>query len=228
MTHLWRSRWKDYRTKYTYDALGRRASKTLNPGTLAATTRQYCYDGTCAIEERQNGAVAASFVHTSGLTEEIRENDAVVFEMRQGTQDYFVHTDDQGNVLALTGANGAVMERYDYDDYGAVTFLTPDGTPTSATSSAVGNPYCWGGLRLDAETGLQNDDGGVYFEPQTGRDVASFKPTAKIGALEFDVISKSAPPGNNPWSGGQAFNTKPKPKPEPKGHTNPLYDIKSM
>ena len=188
---------------YTYDALGRRTSKTLNPGTLAATTRQYCYDGTCAIEERENGAVAASFVHTSGLTEEIRENDAVVFEMRQGTQEYFVHTDDQGNVLALTGANGTVMERYDYDDYGAVTFLTADGTPTSATSSAVGNPYCWGGLRLDAETGLQNDDGGVYYDPNTGRPVCEtlkWKITIRPERHEIAIVSGGSSSGNNPWS----------------------------
>jgi len=122
----------------------------------------------------------------------------VVFEMRQGTQQHFVHTDDQGNALALTGANGAVVERYDYDDYGAVTFLTSDGTPTSDTSSAVGYPYCWGGLRLDAETGLQNDDGGSYFEPQTGRLLA--RREARTG--RNPQTGKAIKISNNPWSGG--------------------------
>ena len=165
---------------YTYDALGRRASKTLNQGTLAASTRQYCYDGTCAIEERVNGAVASSYLL----------QDCALIGLRQGSQDYFVHTDDQGNALALTGANGAVAERYDYDDYGAVTFLTPDGTPTSDTSSAAGNPYCWGGLRLDAETGLQNDDGGGYLETSSGRSCSS------TYSVCYSVNE------GNPWSGG--------------------------
>ena len=190
---------------YTYDALGRRATKTVYAGGKP-TTRQYCYDGTCAIEERQNGAVAASFVL----------QDCALVGMRLGAQDYFVHTDDQGNTLALTGANGNVVERYDCDDYGAVTFLTPDGTPTSATSSAVGNPYCWGGLRLDAETGLQNDDGGGYLDPLSGRPLEA---SAKTSGLKTkpEIIewrdgggSGLAAPGggNNPWSGGPSVDMK--------------------
>ncbi|MCX6923347.1 MAG: cold shock domain-containing protein, partial [Verrucomicrobia bacterium] len=164
---------------YAYDALGRRVSKTVG----GATTRRYCYDGSCVIEERDNSAVAASYVL----------DDRGLLGLRLGTQDYFVHTDDQGNVLALTTTGGAVVERYDYDDYGAVTFLTSDGMPTSATSSAVGNPYCWGGLRLDVETGLLCDDGGEYLDPQTGRAVrGKVKVVKDMGGSCFA--------GNNPWS----------------------------
>jgi len=97
----------------------------------------------------------------------------------------------QGNVLALTDPSGNVLERYDYDDYGAVTFLTSDGVPTSATSSSVGNVYCWGGLGLDAETGLQNDDVGEYFESQTGQSIT-----------RRGVSTRSA----NPWSSGGSPN----------------------
>ncbi len=190
---------------YAYDALGRRFSKTVSSGTLPPNVRQYCYDGTCAIEERAGGAVIQSFVHATGLTDKIRENDTVVFEMRQGTQDYYFHTDDQGNTLALTGANGAVVERYDYDDYGAVTFLTSDGLPSGAASSVVGNPYCWGGLRLDPETGLQNNDGGGYFDPQSGRDTGGKGAIYYIkDAYQIRTIRSggSGFSDNNPWSGG--------------------------
>ena len=38
---------------------------------------------------------------------------------------------------ALTTTGGTVAEFYDYDDYGAVTFLTSAGLATGATSSAV-------------------------------------------------------------------------------------------
>jgi YD repeat-containing protein len=176
---------------YTYDALGRRVSKTVYSGGKP-TTRQYCYDGTCAIEERENSAVTASYVL----------DDRYLLGLRLGTQDYFVHTDDQGNALALTGAGGAVIERYDYDDYGAVTFLGANGAPLvgsdglPVTSSPAGNVYCWGGLRLDAETGLQNDDGGSYLETTSGRYVL------RAGVpLRFDA-SAATYPGNNPWSGG--------------------------
>jgi YD repeat-containing protein len=180
---------------YTYDALGRRVSKTVYSGGLPPSTRQYCYDGTCVIEERENSAVAASYVSSYMLCYTVNS----CLSMRLGTQNYFVHTDDQGNALALTSAQGAVVERYDYDDYGAVTFLTSDGTPTSATSSAVGNPYCWGGLRLDAETGLHNDDGGNYFDPPTGSAVrGKIRMCKDQGNGNYTGIIF----GNNPWSSG--------------------------
>ena len=104
-----------------------------------------------------------------------------------------------------------MIERYDYDDYGAVTFLTSDGISTSATTSAVGNPYCWHGQRLDAETGLQNNDGGGYFEPSTARHLLGLRGTALTNGGKFASDGAKAPAGyartisaagNNPWSGG--------------------------
>ena len=181
---------------YAYDALGRRVAKTVSSGGLPPVTTQFLYHGDGVIEERVNGAVEVSYVHVTGLKEEIRENDTVVFEMRRGGQDYYFHTDDQGNVLALSGANGMVVERYDFDDYGAVTFLTSDGLATAATSSAVGNVYCWGGLRLDSETGLHNNDGGGFHEPLTGRAVRG-----KVKSIR-DTGSGYSTAGNNPWSVG--------------------------
>jgi YD repeat-containing protein len=208
----------------TYDALGRRASKTVYiPGEPTPTSRilRMVHDRDRVIEEREDEGVVQSYVLAGDR----------LIGLRIGNADYFVLADDQGNADLLTDASGAVVEGYDYDDYGAVTFLTSDGTPTSATSSTVGNPYCWGGLRFDAETGLHNDDGGVYFEPQVGRSVARRSArtgrnpqtgkTIKISA-SFNPWSSEPPSvtskhyitiphdrrvpggssGNNPWSGG--------------------------
>jgi YD repeat-containing protein len=187
---------------YAYDALGRRISKTVSSGGLPPVATQYVYDvveykdgedGTIrtrsgrVIEERSGGLVTATYL----------VDDESLLGLRRAGQDFYLHTDDQGNTLALTTTGGAVVERYDYDDYGAVTFLTSDGFPTSATSSAYGNVYCWGGLRLDAETGLQNDDGGGYFEPQTGRAVRGKVKSVKDMGTNGRIFD-----GNNPWSGG--------------------------
>ena len=173
---------------YAYDALGRRATKTVYSGG-ATHTMQFSYDGGNVVETREDGVVADSFVHSV--------DDRSLLGLRHHDQNYFVHADDQGNALALTGTGGAVVERYDYDDYGAVTLLTIDGIPTSATASAYGNVYCWGGLRLDAETGLLNDDGGGYFEPLTGRAVRG-----KVKIIKDMGVSHRAFDGNNPWSTG--------------------------
>jgi len=197
---------------YAYDAVGRRAHKTVYASGLPPATTQFLYDGSRVIEERTGSSTTATYVCADGV-QDGNETDldcgGACLSMNRGGQNYYLHTDDQGNVLALSGGTGGVVERYDYDDYGAVTFLTGDGYPSSATSSIVGNPYGWGGLRLDAETGLQNDDGGGYFEPQTGRY------TLRGGVpLKFETGAESAIRGkvkiiriettglihNNPWS----------------------------
>ena len=207
---------------FTYDALGNRISKTSYPGVPAApVTTQYVNDvvgykdgedGTMhtrpgnhkpgkssILEERSGGQVthlwcwgpscrAGGDLNRDGMPDVV-----VAFTATDAPQYY--HCDDLGNVLALTDAGGNVLERYAYDDYGAVTFLTSDGFPTSAMSSAVGNPYCWGGLRLDAETGLHNNDGGGYFDPQTGR---RFNGTPHVPVLPMSLQCGMV--GNNPWS----------------------------
>jgi YD repeat-containing protein len=172
---------------YAYDALGRRVSKSVSSGGSPPATTLFLYDGDSVIEEHENGEVSATYL----------DDDHSLLGLRRGGQDYYFHTDDQGNTLALTTTGSTVVERYDYDDYGAVTFLTSDGLPTSATSSAYGNVYYWGGLRLDAETGLHNNDGGGYFEPQTGRAVRG-----KVKSIRDNGSMGRAFSGNNPWSGG--------------------------
>jgi YD repeat-containing protein len=207
---------------YTYDALGRRASKTVHAGEPTPVSRilRMVYDRACVIEEREDSAVVSSYVHVA--------DDRGLIGLRTGNTDYFVLADDQGNAVALTDTDGLVVEGYDYDDYGAVTFLASDGTPTSATSSAFGNPYCWGGLRLDAETGLHNDDGGVYFEPPVGRAVrgkirmvkdqgngnfSDVDSSASVAAKHYITIphDRRVPggsSGNNPWTGGTPLGMK--------------------
>jgi YD repeat-containing protein len=197
---------------FDYDALGNRISKTTYPGVPAApVTTQYVQKGTgirnglflhlphaSILEERVGTSVSRAYCDMTAFT-------------ATGAAQYY-HCDDLGNVLSLTDAGGNVIERYAYDDYGAVTFLTSDGTPTSATTSAVGNPYCWGGLRLDEETCLQNDDGGGYFEWKLGRALSV--PVHNLnGSVSYagKVTLKVVNPGNqesndsvfqrnNPWS----------------------------
>jgi YD repeat-containing protein len=177
---------------YTYDALGRRIAKTVfGGGGLPPVTTQFVFDGDSVIEERVSGAVSASFV-----LDGTRSHDDGVIQMQRNGKPYYYHTDDQGNVLALTTTGGAVAERYDYDDFGAVTFLTTDGVPTTATSSSVGNVYCWGGLRLDSETGLHCDDGAGYLETASGRCLAHAQDDLQRTGSIVQLLTR-----NNPWSG---------------------------
>jgi RHS repeat-associated protein len=109
--------------------------------------------------------------------------------------DSFYHKDDMGNVLALTDKDGAVVEYYEYTDYGYPTIYAPNGTVR--TVSAVGNTLMWGARPWDREAGL------YYFryrwyDPYLGR----FITRDPIG-IWGDGISNGngyAYVGNNPWS----------------------------
>lgn len=171
---------------FTYDALGNRTSKTTYPAAPAApVTTQYLNalveykdgeDGTMhtrpgnhkpgrpsVLEARVIGSISQSFCELAAFT-------------AAGEIQYY-HYDDLGNVLALSGPGGNVLERYAYDDYGQPQFLTADGLPLTGSdgqpvkSSPQGNPYLFRNQAWDAETGLLDQGGGDYFDPPTGRAV---------------------------------------------------------
>lgn len=195
---------------YAYDALGRRISKSVSIGGLPPVTTGFLYDGDDVIEERVGNGVLATVFH--GLDGD--DGTGPVLAMRRAGQDFYFHTDDLGNVLALTDAKGAVVERYDYDDYGRPQFLGADGLPLTGsdgqpvTASPLGNPFLFHSMRWDeellffyghserSELRWNNDpyaeDGLRYYDPQTGRGLNHA--AGELGS------------GNNPWSGGGRRN----------------------
>ena len=168
---------------YSYDALGRRVSKTVYPPVpLGPLTTEYTYGGTgdCddtddhIIESRVKGALVDSYIHKAddGLT---------VYSFRSGGPESFYHHDELGNVLAITDANGKVVERYDYDDFGVPQFLTSDGVVIATNASPAGNPFLFESMQWDPETGFyfghsQGSNVGIpsrYVDPQIGREIGS-------------------------------------------------------
>jgi RHS repeat-associated protein len=78
----------------------------------------------------------------------------------------YAEQDADYNVTSLTDASGAVVERYAYDPYGAVTVENPDGSTRgdgTATSSSYGWAVLHQGLRLDVATGTYDDRNRVYL-----------------------------------------------------------------
>jgi len=158
---------------YRYDALGRRIGKTVfGAGGLPPTVMTYVYDDTrdddCdgAADDRVlevytgaavssvsvltgasgGGAAATSYAATGRML-----SPPVGFVDAAGEL-CFTHVDERGYMLALTDAEGRVVERYDYDDFGVPMFFDPAGALRAG--SAVSNDVLAAGLRWDAETGL--------------------------------------------------------------------------
>jgi RHS repeat-associated protein len=135
---------------FSYDALGRRISKTEN-----GTANHYLYDGLNPVEE-WNGNTVNPILTGLGLDERYARNDT------DGRMYYL--TDGLGSTRALTDTTGTIQNRYDYDPYG-------NGTQTPTVPSTVfSNPYQY--------TGREHDQSGLYYnraryyQPTMGRFVS--------------------------------------------------------
>ena len=67
---------------------------------------------------------------------------------------FYYHTNNLYSVAAMTDAAGLIIERYAYDAYGNIIFLSAAGAPLGTQASTIGQPYTYTGRRLDDETGL--------------------------------------------------------------------------
>lgn len=151
---------------YTYDFAGRRVKKVVygEPNVI----RRYLYDGDRVIAEYDEyGLIKASFIYGPGIDEPI-----AIFS----TALYYCHYDGLGSVIALSNWQGIIAERYEYDVFGKCIVHTSAGVDgvwmtdddTTATKSALRNPYMFTGRRLDDETGLYYYRA-RYYSPETGR-----------------------------------------------------------
>ncbi|MBI3595606.1 MAG: RHS repeat protein [Nitrospirae bacterium] len=104
---------------FTYDALGRRISKTINGSTIS-----YLYDGNDIIAEIQNNTVTATYLRGLNIDEPFLRSSAVA--------EYY-HADALGSVLALTDQNGAVQTNYSYDPFGNTTIAGSSSNPFQYT-----------------------------------------------------------------------------------------------
>lgn len=118
---------------FSYDALGRRISKTVQ-----GTATQFLYDGNNTVQEVQGSAINPIMVGL-GIDERFARNDVT-------GRTYFL-TDRLNSTIALTDPNGAIKQQYSYDPYGNVT---PSDTTTGFT-----NPYQF--------TGREADSAGLYY-----------------------------------------------------------------
>ena len=120
----------EHTATYVFDSFDRRISKTVDGSTAA-----YLFDGDHIVAEYESGALARKFVYGPGIDEPLM--------MIIGENRYFYHANEQGSVLALSNASGALAETYLYSPYGELGF-----------EAALGNPYLYTGRRYDPETGL--------------------------------------------------------------------------
>jgi RHS repeat-associated protein len=190
---------------YTYDALGRRVSKTVGGNTTV-----FVSDGLQKICEYENGTLARAYAYGSYIDEPL--------VMISGANKYYYHSNNLYSVAALTDAVGSVIERYKYDPYGKVTVLAPDGLTVRA-ASIVNNPFQYDGYYHDTETGLEFVNA-RYYSSELGRFIArdpiGYKGSPDGNLYEYvhaQVMTKLDPSGlgESSWHWGVVCNCSDRP-----------------
>ena len=142
-------------TEFTYDSRNRVVRRTSGNGTLNLT-----YSGWHLIEERNaTGALEQVYVHGAGI-------DEILVKITPSGPAYY-HHDGLGSTIALTGENGALLESYRYDAFGAVTILSPS-TLDPRPSTALGNRFLFTGREWLGQAGIYDYRNRVY-SAQIGR-----------------------------------------------------------
>lgn len=123
-------------TRYSYDAFGRQVASTNG-----ITSWEQFYSGSSIIEESVNSIP-------------VRKNILVNFIAPVSTifngKAYYYHPNEINSVEAITNENGRVVEKYEYDVYGASARFDSLNNPLIVSPS--GNKYGFTGQLLDSAT----------------------------------------------------------------------------
>lgn len=115
---------------YTYDENGIRTSKTVNGKTTYYNTK--------------DGVILSQTDGTNTMYFQYDSNGTPLGFIWNGTQ-YFYMTNQMGDVISITDANGTIIGNYEYDAWGKVL--------TANSSIAQQNPLRYRGYYYDNETG---------------------------------------------------------------------------
>ncbi len=139
---------------YRVDALGRRIIEDLT-GSGGQVNHLYYTVRHQVAEERLGGTAVANIVHEYtwglGYVDDLAIRDDL--DAWGPTRRLYARQDANYNVTAITSATGVVLERYQYDPYGVVTFANANYTPIAGNVSGLGWQYLHQGGRLDTVSG---------------------------------------------------------------------------
>ena len=117
-------------------------------------------------------------------------NNFAVARLSGGGSRYYVTQDANWNVTAVTDATGKVVDRYQYDPYGAITTLNPDFSTNPDPSGNVYIAYYYQGLRFDGNSGRYNARNRDY-DPTVGAWVSADPAEYVNGASLYQAFGSS-------------------------------------
>ncbi len=161
--------------EYRYDPFGRRIQKAITDTTNTTTVTKYVYDNEDILFELDgNGNIITEYLHGPGIDEPIA--------MIRGGKTYYYHADGLGSIIAITNSAGWVVQRYDYNSFGEITYIQDPNFI---------QPYTYTGREYDNESGLYYYRA-RYYDAKVGRFISE-DPIGFEGGINFYVYV-----GNNP------------------------------
>jgi|GEM_PF-4618994 len=192
--------------EYRYDALNRRTAKIVDgdgDGFVTGASpddehTEFVYAGQAhwqMIEEYDaltldalgDPSLRASYVYGNYIDEVLQ---AERHDQGVTPETFYYHQDDLFSVYAITDESGAVVERYDYSDYGEVETLHPGGARRTS-GSVVGNRHTYTGRAVELESGLLQYRH-RYLVPVAGR-FAQRDPLGFIDSMNPVAYARSRP-----------------------------------
>ncbi|MBI5025152.1 MAG: hypothetical protein HZC12_00170, partial [Nitrospirae bacterium] len=150
--------------QYKYDSFGRRIEKNVN-----GVITRYVYDREDILFELDaNGNIITEYVHGSGIDEPIA--------MIRNNQTYYYHADGLGSIVAITDSAGNVVQRYEYNSFGNITYIQDPNFI---------QPYTYTSREYDPETGLYYYRA-RYYDPKIGKFISE-DPIGLAGGLNLYV-----------------------------------------
>src|SRR5262249_27239408 len=151
---------------YSYDAVGRRASRTAS-----GVTTTLLYDGIDVVLDKGSDGSSVDYLNGLRADEKLRQ--------KSGSNSLYFLTDPLGSTAALTDISGNVAEREQYGPFGAAM------SPSQLTR------YGYTGRELDSTTGLMHYRA-RWYDPQQGRFLTE-DPASFTGGLNFYASRRGQP-----------------------------------
>ena len=146
------------------------------------TLSKYVYDREDILFELDSsGNVVTEYLHGPGIDEPVA--------MIRNNQTYYYHADGLGSIIAITDSYGRVVQRYEYDSFGNITYRQDPNFI---------QPYTYTGREYDEETGLYYYRN-RYYDPKIGRFITQ-DPIGFWGGINFySYVGNSPLNWGDPW-----------------------------
>jgi RHS repeat-associated protein len=168
---------------YAYDALGRRASRTAG-----GQTTSFLYDGADVVLDRASDGSSVDYLNGARVDDKLRlisSSGGAGGGAGASVSSHYFLQDHLGSTIALTDTNGGVIERQEYEPFGA-------------SSGSALTRYGYTGRERDEATGLM-DYRARWYDPQQARFISE-DPIGFQGGLNFYAYV-----GENPINYYDAF-----------------------